>query len=199
MLVAELRWKGVAVGGGVSIGSGTAIAPTVETIGAGTRIHRNCVLKGRSPISIGKYCEIAEGTHIVSSNHEVCRANLNVAVQMRYGNGALLETRGPVRVGNNVWIGDNATVLSGVTLGDGAVVGAGAVVTRDVEPFTIVAGCPARLVRKRFDDHVIGRLRHLAWWDWPAERLLASRSLFEADLTSESGVALLDSFADPTA
>jgi len=80
-------------------------------------------------------------------------------------------TRGDVLIGNDVWIGTEAVVLSGVTIGDGAVVGARAVVTRDVAPYSIVAGNPARLVRQRFDEPIARRLLALKWWDWPRARL----------------------------
>ena len=85
-----------------------------------------------------------------------------------------------VIVGNDVWIGHVAILLPGVTVGDGAVIGAGAVVSRDVAPYTIVGGVPARPIRKRFDDAVAESLRRIAWWDWPDalifERLADFRS-----------------------
>ena len=67
-------------------------------------------------------------------------------------------------IGNDVWIGGRATILRGVTIGDGAVVGAGAVVTRDVEPYTVVGGVPARPIKKRFPEPVIDKLEELCWW-----------------------------------
>lgn len=76
-----------------------------------------------------------------------------------------------VEIGNDVWIGRGAIVLAGRTIGDGAVVGAGAVVTRPVEPYTIVAGNPARPIRRRFSEGVAERLQRLAWWDWSHARL----------------------------
>lgn len=76
-------------------------------------------------------------------------------------------------IGPDVWIGYGATLMPGVQVGAGAVIAAKAVVTRDVEPYTIVGGNPARPIRRRFDDRSIERLLALAWWDWPAERLTA--------------------------
>ena len=80
-------------------------------------------------------------------------------------------TRGDVIIGNDLWIGHGASILSGVQIGDGAVIGARAVVTRDVEPYSIIAGNPARLIRKRFDNETIRRLQDIRWWDWPIEKI----------------------------
>lgn len=82
-----------------------------------------------------------------------------------------LEERKTIRIGHDVFIGMNVTVLDGVTIGDGAVVGAGTVVSKDVAPYTIVAGNPMQVIRKRFDDTTIARMRELQWWNWEDDRL----------------------------
>lgn len=76
-------------------------------------------------------------------------------------------------IGSDVWIGYEAVILAGVTIGDGAVIGARAVVTKDVPPYTIVGGVPAKSIRKRFSDDIITALLELRWWDWPEERIAA--------------------------
>lgn len=81
------------------------------------------------------------------------------------------DNHGDIVVGNDVWIGYEAVILSGVTIGDGAVIGARAVVTRDVPPYTVVGGVPAKPIRKRFDEDTVARLLALRWWDWPAEKI----------------------------
>ena len=78
-------------------------------------------------------------------------------------------SRGDTVIGNDVWLGYRALVLPGVTVGHGAVVAAASVVTADVEPYAIVAGNPARVVRRRFDEADVARLLRAAWWDWPVE------------------------------
>ena len=87
-------------------------------------------------------------------------------------------SKGDVVIGNDVWIGMHATILSGVTIGDGAVVAAHAVVTKDVPPYAIVAGNPAKVVKMRFSDDVIKHLLEMKWWNWPINRIKENIPLF---------------------
>mgnify|MGYP002936851509 CR=1 FL=1 len=79
--------------------------------------------------------------------------------------------KGDTVIENDVWIGQNSVILPGVHIGDGAIIGTRAVVTKDVPPYTIVGGVPARPIRKRFDEEVIRELEMLKWWDWSAEKI----------------------------
>ena len=87
------------------------------------------------------------------------------------------EPAGDTVIGNDVWIGAEAIVMPGIRIGDGAVIGTRAVVTRDVEPYAVVGGNPARTIRKRFDDSVVVLLEEMRWWDWTDEHLKAAMPL----------------------
>ena len=81
------------------------------------------------------------------------------------------DNKGDIVIGNDVWIGYEAVILSGVHIGDGAVIGARAVVTRDVAPYTVVGGVPAKKIKLRFDKETVRQLLVLRWWDWPVEKI----------------------------
>lgn len=133
-----------------------------------------------SRMSIGSFCSFAdEVTFIMGGEHFVERITTS-PLNMLLGDLDLPwmeHERGPITIGNDVWIGYGATILSGVTIGNGAVIGAGSVVASDVEPFSIVAGNPARTVRKRFPQETIEYLERLAWWDWDEEAITANAAM----------------------
>ena len=133
--------------------------------------------------TIGKFCSIAAMTRINPGNHPMQRASQShftyrasayfPGEQDEHGFFAWRRSH-PVVIGHDVWIGHGAIVLPGRTIGTGAVVAAGAVVTKDVSPYTIVGGNPARPIRPRFPHAVAERLQRLAWWDWSHDRLHAA-------------------------
>ncbi len=130
--------------------------------------------------SIGKFCSIAAKVRINPGNHpfeRASQAHFTYRAKSYWpeeeNEAALFARRRalPVRIGHDVWIGHGAVVLPGRAVGTGAIVGAGAIVTRDVAPYTIVVGNPARAIRRRFPESIAERLQALAWWDWDHERL----------------------------
>ena len=94
-----------------------------------------------------------------------------------------IESKGPIEIGHDVWIGAYAHVMSGVKVGNGAVVAANAVVTRDVAPFAIVAGCPARILKYRFDERTRDRVTALGWWNWDHDTVRKNAQLFTGKLS----------------
>ncbi len=136
--------------------------------------------------TLGRFCSIAAHVRINPGNHPLDRVMLS-HVSYRssaYGLGPddpdFFDWRRSTQVtlGHDVWIGHGAIVLPGVSIGHGAAVGAGAVVTKDVAPFAVVVGNPARLLRLRFPEQVIADLLRIAWWDWPHERIGAAMQDF---------------------
>ena len=129
---------------------------------------------------IGKFCSIACGAKFLfnSANHTMTSLS-TYTFPLFYEEWGLKkenvteawDNKGDIIVGNDVWIGFEAVILSGVTIGDGAVIGSRAVVTRDVPPYTVVGGVPARAIHRRFDEQTIETLLQLKWWDWPEERI----------------------------
>ena len=137
---------------------------------------------------IGKFCSIACGARFLmnSANHALGSLSTYVfpIFYEEWGHGMEVteawDHRGDIVIGNDVWIGYEAVILSGVTIGDGAIVAARSVVTRDVPPYTIVGGVPARPIRRRFDQETIDALLELRWWDWPLEKLSKSLRAIQA-------------------
>jgi phosphonate metabolism protein (transferase hexapeptide repeat family) len=138
---------------------------------------------------LGRFCAVAAMTRMGAPNHPYTRVTQHRFTYTpeyywpeKQRDTAFFAERGADRVvvGNDVWFGHGATVLPGVTIGDGAVIAAGAVVTKDVAPFTIVGGVPARQIKRRFDQRSADRLQRLAWWNWDDDRIAGAVDDFRA-------------------
>lgn len=131
-------------------------------------------------LKIGRFCSIACGAKFLftSGNHAM-RSLSTYTFPIYFDEWNLdpkhiteaWDKKGDIIIGNDVWIGYEALIMSGVTIGDGAIIGARAVVTKDVPPYTIVAGVPAKPIRRRFNDEVIEKLQSAQWWNWEKERI----------------------------
>lgn len=134
----------------------------------------------RDKLVIGKFCSIACGAKFLFNSANHTQTSLSTypfaiffdewGLRMQDVANAW-DNKGDIVIGSDVWIGYEAVILAGVTVGHGAVIGTRAVVTKDVPPYTIVGGVPAKPIRKRFADDVVEKLLGLRWWDWPAEKI----------------------------
>lgn len=175
-----LRFASVRLAG-VRIGRGSWIKCSAE-IGTGSAMGWNFCARGAGKLTIGKYCAIGENVRVITSNHETGRLTMNYLLQTEVVGRRHTGNKLDVAIGNDVWIGDQAIILPGVSIGDGAVIGAGSVVTRPVAPFTVVAGNPAREIRKRFSQKTAEEVARLAWWDWSPAEMKERKALFEERL-----------------
>jgi len=144
-------------------------------------------------VLIGSFCSIARHVVFQEYNHPLNTCSTYFIQRHVFGdNTNPIWSKGPIIVGNDVWIGTQCIILSGSKIGHGAVIGANSVVTHDIPPYAVAAGSPAQVIRYRFDDIIITRLLSLAWWDWPIDRIQRNRSLFDQPLT----LSLFDNIVD---
>ena len=132
---------------------------------------------------VGKFCSIACGAKFMftSGNHTM-KSLSTYTFPIFFDEWELdpvnirdaWDNKGDIVIGNDVWIGYEAVIMQGVTIGDGAIIGTRALVTKDVPPYTIVGGAPAKPIRNRFSEEIIAKLLEMKWWDWPEERIKAN-------------------------
>lgn len=163
---------------------------TTKTWGGFSYSNYNCFVRADT---VGRYCSIAPNVSIGMGEHDYTNISTSVVFEMNKGERMALFTglledssyvdeiltsrrkklserkrahAGGVKIGNDVWIGSGAIVMAGINIGDGAVIAAGSVVTKDVEPYAIVAGVPAKTIRMRFHENVIAKMEELKWWNY---------------------------------
>lgn len=152
------------------------------------KIHRGAE---NEELYIGKFCSIANNIQVyLGQNHRVdwfttypfghVNTNIFQNIDKNLGHPS---SKGDVIIGNDVWIGANTIIMSGVKIGDGAVIANNSHVVKDIEPYTIVGGNPAKVIRKRFSDEVINKLLDIKWWDWSIEKITENhRILMSGDV-----------------
>lgn len=135
---------------------------------------------------VGSFCSIGDEVKIGLGIHTLSMLSTSPIFTEKYNgtrtswiNEDVVVPYKQVNVGNDVWVGERVLIMGGVTIADGAVIGAGAVVTKDVPPYTIVAGVPARTIRKRFSEDVIEKLLDIKWWNLPENKLKDRITFFQ--------------------
>jgi len=127
---------------------------------------------------IGKFCQIASGATFIMNGGNHLTEGISTFPFQIFGEGwadamegKSYPSRGDTVIGNDVWIGHDATIMPGIQVGHGAIIGTKSVITKDVAPYAIVGGNPARVIKMRFSESEIEKLLELAWWDWPIEKV----------------------------
>lgn len=153
-----------------------------SVIGSHTYVQKNTTIFNST---IGKFCSIATNVSIGPGRHSLSGVSThpvfflhNTPLVKKYSSEDLVETAQPVTIGHDVWIGEKSIILNGVTIGTGAVIAAGSIVNKDVPPYAIVGGSPAKLIRYRFDEAVIGQLLQSEWWNRDEQWLQANYKSF---------------------
>lgn len=155
-------------------------------LGYATTLGYNNFLHG--DITIGKYCQLGADVAIHTTNHPTKYLSTYINKNLFDGELSKLKEVKTAVIGNDVWIGHNAIIVGNVKVGNGAVVASGSVVTKDVAPYAIVAGVPAKEIRKRFSEEIIEEIEALAWWDLPEDELQKIKPLFLKDLSNKASI-----------
>lgn len=160
---------------------------TDSILGYGSTISHGTVVKNTQ---MRKFSGLSWGVSVGGKNHNYRRATTVSDYQFGrifHGSSEIIPSKfEDTIIGNDVWVGNGAIILRGIKIGDGAVVGAGAVVTKDVEPYTIVAGCPAKPIKMRYDNEkYIEELLEIKWWDWSLEKIEKNLDLLLSEVNEE--------------
>jgi acetyltransferase-like isoleucine patch superfamily enzyme len=162
------------------IGDGVIISNS--SLGNYSYINNNTIIQDAT---IGKFCSIGENVKIVLGSHPVNFVSTHPAFYSNnkqfktFSDKTYIEEFKKVVIGNDVWIAEGAVIMGGVTIGNGAIVAARSVVTKDVAPYSIVGGIPAKHIKYRFDDETIEKLNNINWWDWDESVFLENYKLFQ--------------------
>lgn len=159
-------------------------------VGRGTQISKKATLNFTK---IGRFTSIGENVSVVIGNHpthtfasthpafysSMCQAGFTFTEKSIFREHSSVNEKYVCEIGSDVWIGNNVLLINGVKIGDGAIIGAGSVVTKDIPPYSIAVGSPARIIRKRFDDAIIDKLLDMKWYNWDMDKIEKHAHLFD--------------------
>ncbi|WP_290786409.1 CatB-related O-acetyltransferase [Altibacter sp.] len=160
--------------------SGTIKIGYATTLGYNNFIHGD--------VTIGKYCQLGADVAIHSTNHPVTYLTTYINKNLFEGELAQLKEIKKITIGHDVWIGHNAIILGSVTIGNGAIIAGGSVVTKDVAPYTVVAGVPAKALKRRFSENIISEIEALQWWKMNDEELNKTKPLFFKNFENKQSI-----------
>ncbi|MGL3001280.1 CatB-related O-acetyltransferase [Flavobacterium sp. RSSB_23] len=155
-------------------------------IGYATTLGYNNILSGN--ISIGKYCQLGADVALHATNHPISSMTTYINTNLFQGELQELKEENKIAIGNDVWIGHGVIIVGNINIGNGAILAAGSVVTKDVAPYTIVAGVPAKPIGKRFSDSIIQEIETLQWWDLSESELENIKPLFLKNFTNKETI-----------
>jgi len=179
----NVRYAQLSAAGANSIDEGSKVSGKIS-LGYATTIGRYAELVGGT-ISIGSYCSLAPHVAVYALNHPLNHLTTYIGQGLWKGELKKHQTPQSVKIGSDVWLGHGAIVLAGVEIGDGAVIGAGAVVSKNIPPFTVAVGNPARVIKRRFNEEIAALLLQLKWWQMRPDELRAMEELFHLDYVAE--------------
>ena len=165
------------------------------TIGRFSYINHNCLFTGKFPIVVGSFTMIAAGCYCHTRDshtmEHVTAYPLRTILGVEVSYNELVEKEQGIVIGNDVWIGDQVRLNPGITIGNGVIVAARSVVTKDLEPFGVYGGVPARLIRYKYSRPVIDALQDIQWWRWPLDKIRRNTAFFNLNLSQLSDPAVL--------
>ena len=145
--------------------------------------------EGVENVYIGRFCSIGPSLKFIMNNSYHNPKSISThLLHLKYGKGyrSLIPTyKGDIHIGNDVWIGMDVHIMSNVTIGDGAIIAAGAIVTKDVPPYAIVGGVPAKVLKYRFSQDIIDKLLKIKWWNWPIYKVYDNIDLLDSENIEE--------------
>ncbi len=194
----KFGWTLIGKKGKAYLGKASVLDSLAISVGNHSYISGESILRGAGRLIIGSYTSIGWGLYVFVDyeNHPFnYAANINFAVESRLLEdglslpieNAMENKQNYINIGNDVFIGRDVNIMNNVTIGDGCVIGAKSLVTKDCLPYGIYAGTPAKLIRMRFDEDIIGQLMKIKWWNWSESKIKNNQHFFSSTLASYEG------------